>query len=321
MSSNNHNLNDAIEAGLARAEKELRWRKIKRIGGSTGILLLAFLFIYLFRGTTGASLVPNTTPTPNKPELSTSTPSKKVTITSTKTVIPTATRTMVPTPTIKIALPDPIAFYKYDGNATDSMGMSNNFQLQNTEFIDNTLFLDGVYHYDGGYIAVTELRQLDYEKFTISLDFYPSRFNRESGLDTILMGGTSYRWFGLRWNNNHLELTLNNQDFIHTFQSSKLEARKWHNVICSVDIRNKKITTILDGQLLEEISLTNNFSLEIMGSDAESRDKEFTFANYSNAHTFVGYVDNFRVFDDALSTNGIEQLYQRIKTDIPMTVP
>lgn len=96
--------------------------------------------------------------------------------------------------------------------------------------------------------------------------------------------------------------------------ASKLEAKKWHNVICSVDVKNKKIITILDGQLLEEISLPNSFGLEIIGSDAESRDREFIFTNYSNASTFVGYMDNFRVFSYALSPNGIEQLYQ-ISTD------
>ncbi len=199
-----------------------------------------------------------------------------------------------------------VAYYPFNGDANDSSGISEVMGLNNTEFVDNTLYLNGEYVYDtNGYRAIANISGFDYRAFSVSLDFYSMDFSKPN----ILTGGTSYRWFGLRYNNGNLQLTLNNQRYVHTFTNTSLEANNWHNVVCSFDLENKKIITMLDGEVLPEILLDSDFQLNIIGSGSEDFDKKFTFTNYSNGSVFYGYVDNLMIYNRALSEAEIQALY------------
>lgn len=216
-----------------------------------------------------------------------------------------------------------IADYRFDGNGNDSTGYSNSMQLQNPSWVDNHLYLNGLYDLNcpnTGYRAVGTLPCFNFNAFTVSLDFYPTAWGtlmpgEPGGFPTcgftsnILTGGPDYRWFRLRWDEDtgNLMLTLNNgpedQNYlIHVFTGTSLSLNSWHNVVASVDVTNKKITTFLDGTQLEDITLNSNFVL------THSNDNKITFTDYSNTRTFKGQVDNLKIFNYALSAAEITEI-------------
>ncbi len=233
-----------------------------------------------------------------------------------------------------------LACFRLTQDGSDNLRLNAPAELENAPFVRGVLYLNGSYGYGGGadgYRTSFSVTNLDYASFTVSLDFNPTSFNSsrirplnslEQKLnaltfgfysrwfgntrrdnDTILVGGSSYRWFSFRHQSGGLQLTLNNQDYVYTFTNAIIATQQWHNLICAVDLRQRRILTFLDGRSLETISLPPDFKLEILGSDAESNDKEFTFSNYSNGSVFYGHTANLKVFARALDAVELAGLY------------
>ena len=220
----------------------------------------------------------------------------------------------------EVFVKDIIAHYKLDGNGSDSCGISGAFELNNTRFVENTLYLNGCYEHGGdGYRAIAKVTQLNYLSFTISLEFKPLGPGRNilarlfnfsfEEMGNIITGGTSYRWFGLRMNEDEvLEVTLNNQDYVHTYEGAYVNSKVWNRVTCCVDLNNLLIRTFLNGKKLEEVQLPQDFSLRVVHSTKDYEDSKLTFTNYSNGRTSKGYVDNLRVFDWAIEDEAVQAL-------------
>jgi hypothetical protein len=221
---------------------------------------------------------------------------------------------------VEVPINDIIAHYKFDGNGSDSCGISYPFQLSNTKFIEKTLYLNGYYEHGGenGYRAVAKVPRLNYNSFTVSLEFKPISPSRRRNIFThlfnlsydetgnIITGGTSYRWFSLRRNENEaLELTLNNQDFIHTYEGVHLNTKMWNSITCCVDLDNSLIRMFLNGKKLDDVLLPPDFVLRVLSSGSRESDKELTFTNYSDGNVVMGYVDNLRIFDGALEDDHV----------------
>jgi TonB family protein len=208
-----------------------------------------------------------------------------------------------------------LAWYKFGSDGSDATGISRPFSLSgNTVFRDGSLYLNGVYEVSVEK-AVANVPRLNYLHFTAALDFKAETFDVKKRV--ILYGGTAYRWWGLGWNNGFLELTLNNGSFRHLFESAELSQGAWHNVICSADLSAGVIRTVLDGKALEDVQLPQDFRLEVVGSQREGGDKQFTFANYGIGTTFQGYVNNLRIYGDSLSAAELHSLYQSIANRTP----
>jgi hypothetical protein len=226
-------------------------------------------------------------------------------------------------------------------------------ELTNAPFVNGVLFLNGVYEpyrigagYYGagngyGYRAIAPVPGLNYDSFTVSLDFFPLKtkharrlrgfeaklndwtrgyyrrwlVERSGPPDNFLTGGTWYRWLGFDPGTNGLEITLNNQTFRHQFNGAVLRPGEWHNLICSLDLPHKQVTTILDGHPLETINLPENFRFEVVGTDREVGDKELTFVNFSNGKVFNGYAAHLRVFSRALAASEIADLYSELASE------
>ncbi len=213
-----------------------------------------------------------------------------------------------------------IAHYEFNGNANDSMGINGPAVLKNTEFISDSLYLNGVYEYCSkatGYSALAPIPYSDFDAFSISLDFKPYEWKtfpagQNCGYTlAILTGGVTGRWIRLKQDfySGSLALTLNNSPstqggyFEHIFNGTNLEANQWHNVVVSINLINKTIITFLDGIQLENLSIPSNFKLNTYSQN------KISFADYSNANTFSGLVDNLKVYDGALRANEIRELY------------
>jgi hypothetical protein len=260
-----------------------------------------------------------------------------------------------------------LAHYRLDTNGLDSLGKSPPFVVTNGDqlrggatfpaffkvtkapFTNGVLYVDGRYEPNGiheNYMGTAPIKNLRYESFTVSLDFYPlrkkrSRFDFYSlenkldlwtggryarwfgfdgnvlNTDNILTGGYSYRWIGFNRTHGLLNLTLNNQAFVHEYKGAAMRPGRWHNLICSVDLQQRKIFTMFDGQLLEAIALPADFKLSIVGSRDDARDREFTFGNYSNGSVFYGYAAHLKILGRALTEMELASLYGENATERP----
>jgi hypothetical protein len=245
---------------------------------------------------------------------------------------------------------DLLAFFPLRSDAKDLSSKNPPMELTNAPFVNGVLFLNGIYQpykigagYYGsgelrGYRVIAPVPGLNYDSFTISLDFFPLKTKHGRSLrsfekklndwtrgyydrwlveragppDNFLTGGTWYRWLGFNPGTNGLELTLNNQTFRHQFKGAIVRFGQWHNLICSLDLQRKQIITMLDGHTLETVKLPEDFRFEVVGTDREPGDKELTFVNYSNGKVFNGYAAHLRVFSRALAASEMTDLHSEL---------
>ncbi len=226
-----------------------------------------------------------------------------------------------------------IAWFQFESNCADTLRRCPDIDLKEADYIQGALYLNGGYEFcadSPSFRAVASIPGLNYESCTMTLDFFPVDFDdptgkgasllrswiqtltlgrfghfNETSHETILMAGTSCRWLGFRQRNGQLELTLNNQDFVHTFTNVAIHPRQWHTLACSADFKRREILTFLDGRKLDVVGLPEDFKLRILGSKEEDSDREISFSNYSNGTAFHGYADDLCVFDRALSEDEI----------------
>jgi hypothetical protein len=224
-----------------------------------------------------------------------------------------------------ILIPRPVARYRFNGDGSDSTGISSEFDLNKISFRNHDdLYLNGKYDLDCpncGYTAITNIAGLNTSVgFTISLDFKPDAawngqpvpipgsckpgFTTCGYTGNILTGGVSNRWFRLRRNyvDGKLEVTLNNSPSVWKYDVLIL-ANTWYNVVVSVDLVSKKIVTYLNGDLLTPTSSPSTFPT--LNADF-STDNQMTFTDYSTASVFSGSVDNLVVYNRALSESQIK---------------
>ncbi len=230
-------------------------------------------------------------------------------------------------------------------------GAKGSTQATSFPFMNGVLYVDGIYEPNGrriDYLGTAPLRALNYRSWTLSLDFYPVPIKRaqtqlsaiERGLDSfsqgrysrwmgilpndtanVLTGGYSYRWFIVQRDDNFLRLALNNGSWSYQFHRVSVAPWSWHNLICSVDLTEKKILTFFDGKQLETINLPPNFRLEVVGSPDGLTDQEFVFANHGNGSVFHGYAANLRVFARSLTPTEMATLYDQLRPERPTFQP
>jgi len=235
---------------------------------------------------------------------------------------------------------DLIAHYRFQTNGDDSLGKHPGFIIPNATYPHSVLYVNAGYE---SFIPAPPgvgrapvfrgspvLTNLDYQLFTVSLDFHPlperapkpkrslNKFERtlddlsrgryrrwfgkgDWGKHNILTGGESYRWIGFNRADNSLNLTLNNQQFTHQFKGISVKVNRWHHLICSVNVAKKQILTWFDGKPLETISLPQDFKFDVAGSANEADDPVFTFVNFSNGTFFHGYAADLKIFGRALT--------------------
>jgi hypothetical protein len=234
---------------------------------------------------------------------------------------------------------DLLAFFNLNGSAQDSTGKCAPFELKQTSFVDGSLFCNGCYENSGtthGYHAIARIPTLSYDAFTLSFDFNPISFtpDRDNGQffyrifymvtgghvpvsvarrftshDAIIVAGEAYRWFGLRCISNSLQLTLNNLSYEHSFSNAPIELNRWHNVICSFNMKARQIVVALDGRILEPVVLPNDFKIQHADKTGDRLDKTFCLQNYSDGAAFFGFANNLKVFAHPYSNNEILALY------------
>ncbi len=243
---------------------------------------------------------------------------------------------------------DLLASFPLAGDASDRTGRARDMDLIRTQFAGDSLFLNGEYEHggSGGFRAIAGIPGLGYESLTFGLHFFPLDFEPakapsrwqtwvemaggfvgwnpvfgHSGHETIMVGGTSYRWLGYRQVDDALELTLNNQDFVHRFTNITVRVGQWHSLVCTLDLEARRVVTLLDGRRLQDVSLPADFQLRVNGAESNSDDREFTFTNYSNGEAFHGYAARLIVASRALAEAELGAFVSALLAEAPAYRP
>ncbi len=209
--------------------------------------------------------------------------------------------------------PTPLAQFRFDGDATNSGQGDARFDLKNTRFKNGSLDLNGNYEHGPrkGYRAICEVPGFDYAAFTVAIRYKPQSL----GESNILMGGTSYRWFGIGSSRvggpgivekePHLTISMNNGQYRFHLDAS-LQEKKWAVVVCCVDLSAGKLVVYLNGKKVDgEQWPYEGFKFKVIGSPAEKTDKKWTFTDYSNGRAFHGRVDELILYNGLLSEDQI----------------
>lgn len=196
-----------------------------------------------------------------------------------------------------------MAHFNLNGNAKNIGRESAELELKNIAFSADTLYLNGQYEFDTsgvGYRAICNTPTFNYRAFTVIITFKAEDF--AEGKTNILIGGTSYRWFEMkRGESENLIITFNNQRLVYEVENALLEAGIWTTVACSVDVSAQKILVYVNSRKNAEFDLPKDFTLRVVGSTAEEKDKNWSFTNYSNSNVFHGFVDELILYDRMLT--------------------
>ncbi len=180
----------------------------------------------------------------------------------------------------------------------------------NAQFDGGAFKSTGIYEHSGGQTnrqrAVVSTPGMNYKAFTVAMRFKPQSADREN--NTILNGGTAYRWFELsRSTAGNLVVGLNNSR-VGELTDCPLPLNQWHDIVCAVDLDKGMIGVALDGKPPRVLSLPNGLQLEVVSSQHAETDKDWTFSHYGNARTFRGLVDELTVFDGVFPKAEFESL-------------
>jgi hypothetical protein len=210
---------------------------------------------------------------------------------------------------------------------TTSEALKRGYDLKRVELGESGLFLNGRYEFgDDGYRAVIAVPHLDYSHFSFSMVFRGLDFEEDTSKlpewvnhflswdesdphTNLLTGGTSYRWMSIKVRDGHLALSLNNGEIQIDYPDAVLSPHQWHTVSGAIDLESSMFRLLLDGELVANQSLPEDFQMTVIGSSGELSDKQLTFTDYSNGETFHGHIARLEVLKVALSEEDLKDWY------------
>jgi hypothetical protein len=200
----------------------------------------------------------------------------------------------------------PIAHFKFNGSAKDHANAGSTVVLNNPQFEDGKLVLNGKYRDLKDEVFRLKTPRFDYGSFAVAI-----RFKAESFDGAILCGGPLHRWMVVEQPKNE-KLTIR-LDRFH-FEAARIETGEWYDLVCSHDRESGTVRVCLNGVALKPMQIGKR-RFDVEGSPNEEAAKEWVFRNPENAYTFHGLIDEFIVFDRALSPQ--ESLGQELGDETP----
>ncbi len=204
-----------------------------------------------------------------------------------------------------------IADWNFDGNNLDSTKMSSPFLIGKTKYFSNKyLLVEEEYRSKESLYGDLNNDLFDYNQFSISITFNMFSYDARR---TILVGGERYRWIGISTSSDKLEIRLNNGNIKFLTQQS-ITLNQWHNIIVSVNQKEKNISICYDGIFLNDIKLPDDFIFDTVKNKVNHQ-KHFTFQDYGYGGIFHGYFDNITVYSASLKKHEMEYIYTKENID------
>lgn len=199
-----------------------------------------------------------------------------------------------------------LAKFLFDGNGIDSKTGDEKFPLepnQGARFVGNTLQCGGKYTGDNT-LQTSSMYEMSYKNFSFNLDFNPKDTER----NVLLKIGYATRWFGVSIYENKLAINFDNGSWIYLLNETTVTPEKWHNLICAIDVEQRIVRVMLDGKRLDDLLFDEDVSFEWI-AEKWTQDKQFCFMSWGNGQLFEGFVDNLFIYDDTLTGQGMQNVY------------
>jgi hypothetical protein len=199
--------------------------------------------------------------------------------------------------------------FDFGREGRDRMRANESLEIDtDIEFPEQTMFVPK----GSGVRARAEVSRLNYNNFTVSLDFQPLEIEEE-GEQNILIGGSPFSWIRLFTLNGRLAISLNNEREWQVIDDAELLAGQWHRLIFSVNIQTELVELLLDGKQLEPIDLGEGFGYDRASSEANDMQRSLFFGDLEASAAFSGYVDNLMVFRRALTGEDLIQIHRGLE--------
>jgi len=208
--------------------------------------------------------------------------------------------------------------WKLDGNTNDSWGSSNGTLKEISyasacdtshcpQVIQNCVSKDCYYFESNDYIEITDNQGLKIgtDDFTIAA-WIKTNAAKEHGRNIV---GRYNPGFLLRNQYGGIEFGVNNGTWQCTqwgVGSTNLDDNKWHYIIGMRDVRNNALKMFFDG--VEKFNTAGNTITNISG-DLTSNTKNWQIGSLSADWDYIGYIDEVKLYNAALSSSEIKQNY------------
>jgi hypothetical protein len=208
-----------------------------------------------------------------------------------------------------------VSFYSFNGNANDSVGGNNGTAYGATQTADQFGNPIGAYYFDGinNYINTTARFSTGNAAKSFSIWFNPSVIKRGWLID----GGLNQdgQAFGLFYESNYSPgLLFHGNNTYDVLVSNDTQAGYWYNAVVTYD--GSTLDCYLNGTLRASstVTLNTSFSDILIGSRLDASNSEQPTDAY-----FKGVIDNVGIWNTALSSSQVSQLYTLQSAPEPST--
>lgn len=199
-----------------------------------------------------------------------------------------------------------VADFDFDADELeDKSGGAATVSGENKEVTGGRLVFDG--KYDGVSKGEIYVPGINFDHFTVSMSFMLKAWPRGFG-QVFVLGRNNGNALVMRVGRKELEFQFANSDEIKI--EAPLKLGEWNWFVLSVDTVNKKVRYVFNGQKGMPRSLSEGFSWsETRVGNREARG--FQFRDPSFGTRFNGEVDDFIVYDRALSAEELTRIAKR----------
>ncbi|MCH2189009.1 hypothetical protein MK079_04240 [Candidatus Gracilibacteria bacterium] len=219
-----------------------------------------------------------------------------------------------------------IGVYDFNGNAEDSSGNGNHGVVYGASLTTGRNGdIDGAYSFDGINDGIVLPTSSDtYTDFSIStwINIQDLNSNIGSGSDTNIKGAIFYGlnpYFRLGIGNNNklvLRQKISNQ-WYETSSQDVLPTQEWLHIVAGHDLSTQSDYIYINGEKVNTptISSGGNFTKYVTNQHQNAIGSRKYSSNTPNTNFFNGKIDDFKIYNRALTQSEVNTLYQEGQGD------
>jgi uncharacterized protein YjdB len=212
-----------------------------------------------------------------------------------------------------VTVPDPIAWYKFEGDATDAAGNHDGAIQNSPSYSTDSREGSNSISLASASSQWVDINFNDFEdpfsKLTVTGWI---KANGTSNTQVIYEEGGSWKGLSLRLNNNQLEARAREDNQYNLDVSTSFTATAWTHVAVRFD--NGNIELFVDGSSVANNSTTNFTTVNSHNNGAGIGAINGGDVFNNSANYFDGLIDDIRVYEDALTDAQIQSIYDEAGT-------
>ena len=204
-----------------------------------------------------------------------------------------------------------IAFYRFDGSTDDDTGLFNGFKLGDVTYtkglFDKAINFGEVPNKTNAFVVknIALYPEMNFSFWVYKYD------NNIINPYISLAYANIYNGILLYEDNDIFNIILNNQ--IYTFDNSQyIPTKQWIFMSINIFREPKKVELYINGEFVDDIYYTIDFAPEKYSLNnclVFAQDQDTLCGGFQTTQSFMGKLDQFRIFKRTLTPDEIKQLY------------